>query len=249
MGKIISIYGSNGSGKSIIATNLAYMLANDKATGLVTTSIRLSGVSKLLNMKIEDDKSLKKIYLNVNDTDYISKFAQYQGNKNLFVLTTPDSIDCLTLADPACYLSGTDAQNLILEVKNKFDYVVFDCDNSVNNPISTYALKYSDFVLNIIKPTVQGIEFEKSYGAFFEKLKITNKLIRIINNDKNYLPIRSVEEIIGAADYVLPHEKGIEISENEGILYMSRGGGGRTFLSGIKDPWRKKFGEIVRRVM
>lgn len=217
MGKIITVCGGNGSGKTTVAANLGYILSQKYIVGIISTNKICGSIQHLLGTIIDDKHGLYELMMSKGD---ISKtFTPCSNNKNLFVLSLSNNHDCLKLADEESNLDGQTAKNILSEMKDMFNYLIVDGDPDVNNPLSVYSLVYSDLIINLIKPTVTGTAFFNSYKALFSALKIHNeRIMHIANNDKNYVGIRNIEKTADIKiTMTIPHCKEVENAENKGI--------------------------------
>lgn len=219
MGKLIAVYGNNGSGKSTIASNLAFALSKQFLTGIIGLNTNYGSIQHFFGMRIENDKNLRNIILSNGLDDIAKNFTQHPTQTNLFVLSMPNEDDCLKLADTSIGLDSSTAINIVVTLKEKFDYLIVDCTNDVNDPLSIYSLVYSNKVINSIKPTLQGLSFLNSYKSLFEALKVyQDRIINVSNSDKNTIGLARFEKIANIKfDVALPFDKKVEISESEGI--------------------------------
>lgn len=217
MGKIITVCGGSGSGKTTVAANLAYLLSQNAIVGVLSTNMTFGSIQYLLGTEIEGNHGLYELIMSKDD---ISKaFTPCKDNKNLFIMSLANRQDCLVLADEESSLSGDEAKALILEMRDMFQFLIIDCETEINNPLSVYSLTYANGIINLIKPTVIGIEFHNSYKALFSALKIDNSnIIHIANCEKNFVGVRITERSTGIKlTSAIPYCREIEKAENMGV--------------------------------
>lgn len=226
MGKLIAVYGMNGSGKTTAAVNIAYRLADSGLTGVFNTNTNYPSLQHFFKMKLEEPKhSLNDILETAGrEADIPKAFVKCPEKENLFLLSVLDNTDCLTLADPNLKPSGAFAANCIREIKNLFDYTIADCGNDVNDPLAVYALKQADAVVHMVKPSIQGLAFCRSYRRLFEGLGVSGKVLPVFSGDRNLVDLSG---LAGAGGFeitaVLPYDPELQTAENEGAVYLSVG--------------------------
>lgn len=67
MGKIITVCGGHGSGKTTVAANLGYMLAQNSLVGILSTNMVCGIIQHLFGAVIEDCRGLYEISLSKYD--------------------------------------------------------------------------------------------------------------------------------------------------------------------------------------
>ena len=218
MGKIITICGGHGSGKTTVAANLGFMLSQSSLVGILSTNTVFGCIQHLFGAVVDDCHGMYEMVM--SKADILKNFVQCPNNKNLFLMSLANSHNCLMLADEENGINGDTAKNILDELINIFEYLIIDCEPEINNPLSIYGIIYADKIINLIKPTVTGTAFYNSYKGLFAALKIPdNKIISIANNDKNYVGIKTIERTLGMKMLLaIPYYKNIEEAENKGQL-------------------------------
>ena len=217
MGKIITVCGGSGSGKTTVAANLAYILSQKYIVGIVSTNTNCGVIQHLLGVSIDEIHGLYELMITKSNVGKV--FMPCPNNKNLFVLSLSNNHDCLKLADEESNLDGQTAKKLLSEMQDMFNFLIVDCEPEVNNPLSVYSIISADKIINLIKPTVIGTAFFNSYKALFSALEIRDeKIMHIANNDKNYVGIRNIEKTANVKiAMTIPYCKEVEEAENKGI--------------------------------
>lgn len=251
MSRIIAIYGINGSGKSTVASNLAYELSNNAIVGVISTNMNYPSIQHFFGVKIPEESSLKNICISTNkEVEIVKQFVPHPNNRNLFILSMPNNADCLTLADTSTNrLNDDDIVRDFWETLkvSYFDYIIVDCENDVNNLLSTYCLFYANTIINTIKPTIQDLSFVKSYKNFIEKMKNSRDIVKVINvanADENYIGLARFENLANIKfDISLPYDNQVKIAENEGVsvssIYQKKS---------FNKNYVKVFGDLVNMV-
>lgn len=230
MGKIIAVYGANGSGKTTIACNLAYLLSRDNVTGIMSTDMQYGNLQHFYGMNIPKDKDLSSMLINGPKEEFMRYFNFHPDNQNLFVSSIADDVNCLKLADEAS-CDGAFAKSIYEELKDAFHYLIVDCATYVNNPLTIYALLLADRIIKITKPDIQGVAFDVAHNAIFDALELSeNKILHLTNNDQNYVGVKSIERSFNVHFALhIPTCKGIEKAENKGIPICQSGTGSKEY--------------------
>lgn len=225
MSKVVSVYGANGSGKTTIAVNLAYSLAETGAiVGILSTDLSHPSLTGFLGMSISSHQpNWEHLCIKGYDIKDVARyFVPHPKYSNLFVLSVSNEANCLTYAGDHIM---DNADKVIafykqLEVSD-FDYVILDLDNDVNNLLSTYGLYYSTQIIHTVIPHIQGLTFFNAYELFIEKMRNKangNPIIHVSNADRNYFGLSKFEEAACIKfDHNLPYEEQAVRAENDGI--------------------------------
>ena len=131
---VLSVATKGGTGKSIVAINLAKALSKKGKTALVDTDFESSNIGILLNLS-ENSK-----------IDYEAKVIKpvIWNNINVF------SLSLITYRDQATYLIGTDIQYLLkdylesLENLGNMDYIVIDTPGGAGDVLKMIANNFKD---------------------------------------------------------------------------------------------------------
>lgn len=83
MGKIITVCGGNGSGKTTVAANLAYILSQKYIVGVISTNTNYGDIQHLLGVTIDEAQGLYELMMAKNGIG--KTFAPCPSNKNLFI--------------------------------------------------------------------------------------------------------------------------------------------------------------------
>ena len=157
MGKIITVCGGHGSGKTTVAANLGYMLAQNSLVGILSTNMVCGIIQHLFGAVIEDCRGLYEISLSKYDN--AKAFVPCPNNKNLFLMSLANNHDCLMLADEENGINGDRAKEMLSDMKEMFEYLIVDCEPEINNPLSVYSIIYADKIVNLIKLRLQAQPF------------------------------------------------------------------------------------------
>lgn len=193
----ITVFGSNGSGKSFISSLMANSIAKKTKKRVVLVSF-------------DDKNSCLDIINNINcfnfdikhfftgedmNYDYISKsISQSNVCKNLWLINSD-----IKLTDNRLKISKSQMQNLTFYLESRFDYVIFDLPNYTLNSNYKILMDIVDEIIFVTSPNYISIKQSKIYLDFiYNKLKIPkDKLKLIINKNGVYsLDIRQIKSIL-----------------------------------------------------
>lgn len=220
-GKIIAVCGGNGVGKSTICTNLATVLSEDKIVILFAPRTDYPSIQSFLDMNIAENKSLKKLYddMSIEESVDIKEYLVQYKNSNIFILSAPDTTNVLTFADNKILPEQNKCINMLIALQRMCDYLIIDCDTNVTNHVSAWGLNYADMVINVMKPTQQGLRIANAYQGYFSEIW-RGKVVNVVNADKNYIGISDFEKALDVPvkfDIELPYDEQVELSENTGV--------------------------------
>lgn len=235
MGRLIAVTGFGG--KSTVAANLSWLLAGDCLTCLFDTDLSCGSIGSFFGKEIPPEKSFSKIS-NSGDVDIAGAVFQISSRENLFILSAHSSVTYFDHLGKDSQLSDEHIKELITELKNKFEYVVVDCEISPNNPYKLWSLVYADKVINLVHPDVYGLIRAKAMRPLIDKLP---KVINVLYANENAISYNRIEELYGGGfDITLPYDVAVKQSLYEGIPIVS---GKRT-----KNDYAKNFKELLKLV-
>jgi len=108
---------------------------------------------------------------------------------------------------------------VLIALQRMCDYLIIDCDTNVTNHVSAWGLNYADIVINVMKPTQQGLRIANAYQGYFSEIW-RGKVVNVVNADKNYIGISDFEKALDVPvkfDIELPYDEQVELSENTGV--------------------------------
>jgi MinD-like ATPase involved in chromosome partitioning or flagellar assembly len=190
MGKIISIYGQDGNGK----TTLSYALANqlgDKSS--LTLIIHTDFNKPVLNERmpeIQNTVSLGRILMTGDYYNIEKTFIPYLLNKNVFVagLINNENFSSYSKYSPEA------AKKYIKMVSDVFDYVVIDSTDDINDTLALHGLEASSHIIELLSPNIHGVVFEQAYNQIFEKLNTKGKTVYTASKVLDYNDPELIEE-------------------------------------------------------
>lgn len=251
MGKMISIWGKSGAGKSTLASNLACCLVKKgNLVGVMGTNTIYGSLQHFFGMTITEDKSLYNAIQTFNNEDEIIKnFVPHPVMKDLFILSMANTDDSLKIEK----ISNEMGKSILFNTRDAFDYFIIDCTDAKNDALTLISLSYADVVIEVMRPTIQGIAYHIANEKLIDGLKINDKIRLVLNCDRNFLNPKDITSKIkmNVAEN-LPYSINIERSENTGEpIYLSGKliGADRKYIKAVQkiaESLEKKLGTESR---
>lgn len=238
LGRLIAICGKGG--KSTIAVNLAYMVSDKNVTLIFDTKVSCSNIGYMLNTRIADENNFNKIILSVkSNIDIKDGIVQHKDRSNLFLLSVAEDTNWLDLTGRNGVISPDKIKEIIFELKNRFDYIVVDCEHHPSNLFSLYSMMYADKIVNVFSPDVFGIAETKSFLPFLCKFD-KSRIVNVANSDRNFIGLSKFENLSGTKiDICLPYEFRVQKCSNQGVPIMA---------TTIKCGYTKSFKELMKLI-
>ncbi|MBR3772700.1 MAG: AAA family ATPase [Clostridium sp.] len=222
-GKIIAVWGSVGSGKTTLSSQLALALAEKNKEVLVVYTDNITPVVPVLIPSQKEQISMGALWSNPEcSSDTILKSCVFTSSKHVCVLGYKGTEDAFSYPD---YIKEN-VYRILMEMKALADYVIVDCVSyAVYNILSTVALEIADNVLRVGEASLKSFSFFDSNLAMFTDSRYqTDEHIRILSKIKSFQP-KELAKARLSTSYELPYEFDIECSMLEGTLLSRRIGG------------------------
>lgn len=192
MGKVISIFGSPGSGKTTFSVKFANEIAKEKSVIVVFTDILCPVIPTILD-NADNKKSLGKILSSAQVTKDLILQNCISVNKNLGVIGYAERENIFTYPQ----FTRPSVVDLIDYLKDLADYIIIDLSsNFTTDLLSTTALEISDKVIRMTSSRLKDICYFNSHLPLLSDMKFkTNEHIRVISNFKSYDAIEELKEV------------------------------------------------------
>jgi pilus assembly protein CpaE len=206
-GKLITVLaGKGGVGKSVVATNLATLLAREHPGGVVIVdlSLQFGDVAAMLDVKAE--RSIADLAANnaVTDPEVVHQVLA-NGPEGMKVLAAPASPE---LAD---YVTTAHLRALLDDLMRNHDIVVADATSQLSE-ISLEAMDRSDRVLVVTDLSVTSVKNTKMLLSVVAHLRVDMARISVVVNHRDTpgtagLDRSRVEHFLGMRVLVeIPHD-------------------------------------------
>jgi len=220
--KLVTIYGSPGSGKTILAMALASRLALKKENVILVSSDKVVPHLKVLLPTVETDKSFSMGPLLLK-----SGLTQKQLIPKLVFHPDSGNLACLALAPgdtPISYPPLWEPAN-VMELLNVLsglaDVVLVDgMSNPAADSVTLTAMGVSERVICTLTPDRKGLEYLNAVLQLLrdEKYK-TGKHLRILSPVRETSPVNELLGIIEDVQFLLPYSAEAEERMLSGKLF------------------------------
>lgn len=220
--KVIAIWGANGSGKTTTAVNLALALAERNfMVAVISSKIYYGELQTFFGKRVEQDKGICRAISNGCNTR--NMFIE-TDNPNLYFLSVPNAFDGMLLTA----INGDTIHELLKDASIRFDYIVVDGSEELNNPVSSIGLTMADKVIAVHRASVKDCMWFSSMASMISLLQLADKTMHILNAyDKTCDKIAYINSITLKFEFELPYVENAKIMENSGKqIYNSRNGTG-----------------------
>ena len=237
-GKIICIWGSPSSGKSVLSLAIAAKFASMKKNVIVYNGDKFIPSLKFYvpSKHITSKESIGPLLMAENyDNDAVMSHIVFHPQSEYigFMGLSPDE-NYITYRN----FSRESVIKLLNKMTVKADYVIIDStSNPFDDTMTLTALELADIRIRIITPDNKGLIYARTSEAMYGDKKFYNdNTIKVLGNVKPVSPVNSIEY-----DYILPYSDDVETKLIEGSLIsnLSR-------FNGMK--FEKEIRKIVERI-
>lgn len=227
MGRIISVYGPDGSGKTTLSYALADRLASQKNLVLIVHTDFSKPVLTERVPQIQNCISLGQLLMTEDYVNIEKTFISYPENRNVFVSGIVGNENYASYPP----FTPENAKKYIEAVAETFDYVLVDSTDSIDDTLAIAGLSMADFVIELLAPNIQGVIFQQSYDQIFSNLNAKGKTTYAAAKIHQYHNIDAIEKMIGVSFSVkLPYSSEVDLkamsggivrgcSKREGVRY------------------------------
>lgn len=220
MGKIITIYGAPGTGKTTLAANIAGILAEqENVVCIVNADINCGSIQTFFGESVGLSESVFRA-LQDNTEQYNRYFVQIEKKPNIYLLSAPNE----TYSVQTTQMPKEQIFPLMRKVSSIFDYVIVDATSDLLNGITLTGIAFSDFLLWCHKSTINCCLFQKSHTAVLSQLA-QNNTFNIINEHDIGCTIQDfLRSSEMSPDIILPDVADAAFLENQGRLIVDNRG-------------------------
>lgn len=218
-GKIISVWGDSGSGKSTFAASLACALAShDYLIGVISSNLTYGNLQIFYGQSVQPEKGLFRA-LNDDNPNVGEKFSEYGESKNVFFLSAPNHYTGL-LCDS---ISLQSVERLMTDASLVFDILIVDGAGYINNPVSDAGLWLAEKIYTLYKPSIAAQMWLKGMEDFIKELHIAEKQVSILREPNGEFDAKTFKGMMEMNfPYELPYVKCAPELENAGTpIYLS----------------------------
>ena len=243
--QMLAVWGSPGSGKTVLSLKLAAELAKSKKNVVVVLCDMVApSLPAVLGGKKSPDVSVGAVLTApvVTQELVLKNLAAYGKNPYISLLGYKLGENVYTYAD---YTKERAVDTLVL-LRHIADYVIVDCSSVLtDNILSTTALEVADDVLRLCACDLKAISYYMSYLPLIGDRKFKqDKHIRVLTNTRSYQGGAEYENSFSGVRFRMPYVD--EIEEQSATLNLTlplSGKAGKAFESVTAEIVREVFAD------
>jgi MinD superfamily P-loop ATPase len=172
---ILTTWGRSYSGKTTLAVNLAFTLANrGNIVGVLSSNLQYAHLQSFFGQTVFDGHGTFRAIEGENAQDHYWKSGI---NENIFVMAVPNEYNGLDYES----VTQNQAEKLITQSSACFDYLIIDGSEDVGNPISSVGLTLSDTILLLHRPSLASGQWWSSKRDIIHLLQCKDRLLHLLN--------------------------------------------------------------------
>lgn len=252
--EIIAVYGTSGSGKSIVSSLIAKKIAKEFNLKVALLDMDIEDPSiDIINNIDEKDVNLSQIVESVDNLSEINNIIEKYmikdvKNKNLWYITN----NC-TLFECQNKLSNKYYEKIYGSMYNKCDYTIIDLPSSPFLDVVPYTLNIATKIFFVINANYMSIRQAIKYINLITKLwdNDNGKIYLIVNKmQKDSLDIKQIEGLLDGYKIVsvLDYSKDIEGYINGGIYDLNIDFDLSKLYEKLGLKEKEKRGNIIKRI-
>jgi MinD-like ATPase involved in chromosome partitioning or flagellar assembly len=220
MSKVITVWGSPSSGKSMFCCILAKALTRDKRKAIIINaenSVPMLPVW-LPEQIIETGASIGQVLSAVEiDTSLVAS--------HVTVLKSYPFIGLMGYSAGENPLSYPELQydmvlQLIAAAAKLVDFVILDCSSNMTNVFTPAAIESGDVIVRILSPDLKGINYLKAHQPLLVDSRFRyHDHITLAGMARPFHAIEEMGHMIGGFDGLLPYGKEIDRCATEGGMF------------------------------
>ena len=222
MGKVITVWGSPGSGKSMFSCILSKALTRDKRKAIIingeagTPMLPIwlpeqiietgASIGQVLS-SVEIDTSLVASHVTILKTYPFIGLMGYSAGEN--PLSYPETDYSMVL-------------QLVSAASKLVDFVILDCGSNMTNVFTPAAIESGDLVIRILTPDLKGINYLKAHQPLLVDERFHyDRHLTFAGMARPFHAFDEMGYIIGGFDGLLPYSKEIDRCATEGGMFQA----------------------------
>lgn len=220
MSKIIAVWGSSGSGKSMFCCILAKSLTQSQKKAIIINADLSTPMLPvwLPDQIIETGVSVGHVLSSPEiDTTLVAS--------KVTVLKSYPFIGLMGFAageNPLSYpeIKYDTVRSLIAAASKLVDYVILDCSSNMTNFFTPAAIESADTVVRILTPDLKGINYLKAHQPLLTDARFKyNEHLTFAGMARPFHGLDEMGHLIGGFDGLLPYGKEIDRCATEGNMF------------------------------
>lgn len=210
--KMITIWGSPGSGKSLLSTSLAAILAEKNVNVIVFSGDTLVPSLKMFcpGVVIDGKRSIGPLLMS-------GRYDDAMLAERLVPHPECEYIAYAGMAPGDTFISYPEFEkHAIIDMVNKMvqlaDYVIIDgLSNPLGDMMTLFGIESSDHVIRVITADTKGVLFQDAARSMYreEKYRFDNQ-ITVLGNVHDVSPVSEVMTVSGKYDCILKYAPEVE---------------------------------------
>ncbi len=222
MGKVITVWGSPGSGKSMFSCILSKALTRDKRKAIIingeagTPMLPIwlpeqiietgASIGQVLS-SVEIDTSLVASHVTILKTYPFIGLMGYSAGEN--PLSYPETDYSMVL-------------QLVSAASKLVDFVILDCGSNMTNVFIPAAIESGDLVIRILTPDLKGINYLKAHQPLLVDERFHyDRHLTFAGMARPFHAFDEMGYIIGGFDGLLPYSKEIDRCATDGGMFQA----------------------------
>lgn len=224
-GKIIAVWGAGGSGKTTVAVNLGLALAErNMMVGVISSKLYYGELQSLFGKAVDAEKGLYRAISNGCNTK--NMFEAAEKSDNLFFLSVPNGFDGMLLTA----LSGETVRELIEDAAMRFDCLIIDGSEELNNPVSSIGLTAASKIVAVHRVSAKDCLWQFSMQNTMRLLHLQEHMIDVLNGYDHTCDKAQYLNSIGIRfGFELPYIQNAKALENAGKQIYRSGMGTKEY--------------------
>lgn len=213
MSKIITVYGSSGSGKSVFCAVLAKALTRDKQKAIILSNDSVSPMLPVWmpGQATEPMQSVGNVFsaVHIDAATIAGKIVLPKAYP--FIGLLGYSAGDTPLSYPQ--LQYDQVVRTIKTASSLVDYLIIDCTSDIKNIVAPAGIELADVCVRIVTPDFKGIGYIKAHDPILVDIKFRlQEHITLAGMARPFQPIDEMGHLLSGKGFlgVLPYQKEIE---------------------------------------
>lgn len=222
MGKVITVWGSPGSGKSMFCCILAKALTRDKRKAIIINaeiSVPMLPVW-LPEQVIQTGASIGQVLSSVEiDTTLVASHVTVLKNYPFIGL-----MGYCAGENPLSYpeVPYSMVPQLVNAAARLVDYVILDCSASMTNVFTPAAIESGDLIVRILTPDLKGVNYLKAHQPLLVDSRFRyGEHLTFAGMARPFHALDEMGYLVGGFDGLLPYGKEIDRCATEGGMFKA----------------------------
>ena len=223
--KIITVWGSPSSGKTILALALGARIADDKKNVIIFNGDKLiPGLSVYFpNGKFTSADSIGPLLMSnrYSDVELAQRVKLHEKTDFLAFMGLSAAENYITYHE----FTKESVVRMINKLSPQTDYIIIDgTSNPLENMVTLTGLEISDAIIRTMTPDTKGIAYTKAAQNVYRDERFRfDEHMKMLGNVKNISPETEIMSVMGNFDFTLNYSYEVESKMIAGELMSSFG--------------------------